>query len=1403
MKRARGLWLVLVAALAACPPALGQQALHPYQIMPALPTPGRTGCDAPTVSELRIEYDLAMQTGDTQKANECLGPIASESFLWGQPEFLSYSGSVEHVRSALQRYIPPYPIYNKYSLVKNFILSDYRPTRDSCTDFAENVYWHTQFGLRIPAQRRAEAVRCYPWQPGASITMELGKLKPRMMYAVRVIGALQTADLSDPRVINGPQLPSCEKQFVFQLQVNDRPDGTSSTYILRGRATDNFYEVACLMFPCLDKREYTATLTLLSESEATLYTYNIDVHNVFAQCAQRTGKIARTLTGPAAGGPVGESTEDPDARAARDEALWQSLPPINIELDGSAGSRAAAGWQGPDPAAEWDQPFRLFRRNERSGALELYLREDLESHKELPDSGDRGFGVRLAQPAGERHYASFIGQQAFIRYRTAGTKLHELIGRYKSAGDPIAARDAAFLLAALAYQYPAIQANNVMAYAESGTPEQPMRRYGPGTEPPGGWGPFEPWRLIVMVDELFDYTRFNQELATALGRFIPWVKTPADVQYLYEVYLVQYMAKEVMHFRYYYDHGLASMLIQAATIQNDNDITKEWMDFLFSRCWEYPQTLAGLDENIITNTGRDGTTTTGSWYYAQNAAPGLAAAMDTRQYAAAGGLPAYNLSDPARYPKSFRWLDFLLDSRVAGGQGLAVGDASPAAPAAASSPAAGASSPADQLAQQADLGWRLTGDPRFAWLLVHYADDSRLSRRARFSDPDWTAIEAAAAGRRSPLLETRSRVLGDWSAILEAGTQHDDVRFRRAVALRVGNGRGHAHDDTLDLRLWAHGCTMVGDIGAPGGHPASANSYVHNLVEVDGDGAPDAENTGNWDGYSWVRNLFDAPGAAYVRAESMAPLNHPDVSLYRRQVALIDADEQATPAPAALQARADVNTPASYVLDVFRVSGGKQHTYCFHGSIDDSELSPGGFEINAAERQVVGDESSSGAAKYLRGFDWQSLRAKTTGQPIADGDARWIARSDGDVLQATWRLGKGAEERMLRQNGAAVTPIRKYTRLHLFDATGLGVMHGIAADVEDAGRINPDVPQYAARCLFAQRSGGEAPLDSVFVAVIEPYAGEPFIKGRRLLTIENNEDDAFRAAAVEVQTANGRTDLCFSDGRPDDTRTLPGNVEVAGEFAYLSRDAQGLRQATLTGGTLLKSDQLELRVSRRQYHGQVAKVDYAARNVHVTGVPALADLAGSVFYMGSDQHPACFEVDRVSASLAGTQLHVKTGLELMRARIDEVDRQAGRVRTNIAMARYPGRSVGLTASGPDTARTWRARFDGGNRHEGFWFALTGKSIGRGDLPVGSKLSIWEVGEGDAITLRTGVSLRRTDPGDAWEVFANTSFTVAFPGAAQLEWSADGSTWSALKPDAAIGPGAGQPKRFFIRAGKAE
>lgn len=50
--------------------------------------------------------------------------------------------------------------------------------------------------------------------------------------------------------------------------------------------------------------------------------------------------------------------------------------------------------------------------------------------------------------------------------------------------------------------------------------------------------------------------------------------------------------------------------------------------------------------------------------------------------------------------------------------------------------------------------------------------------------------------------------------------------------------------------------------------------------------------------------------------------------------------------------------PEHYVLDVFRVSGGQMHTYCFHGCTDDE------FKVNVGELQTPTGEYRKYLADY-------------------------------------------------------------------------------------------------------------------------------------------------------------------------------------------------------------------------------------------------------------------------------------------------------------------------------------------------------------------------------------------------------------------------------------------------------
>ncbi|MFQ5807988.1 MAG: hypothetical protein ACE5JM_00085 [Armatimonadota bacterium] len=1414
--------------------------LHPYPLWPSTPVPGWPGLEA-----------------DKKTSREKLADLGGGVAQYGQPEFLAYPGSVEHIRRELQRYVPPYPVYNARTLRKNFILNEMPEYADRCVKWAEPVYYNPMYRARVRTRQKRAPVRAFPWKPnGDPIALDLGRLEPSL-YALRVIASAPEQKTVQP------------KKYVFlRLRINDLPGDTEAmnAYILRAQVLDNFYAIQEFFFQSRGDRQYRAELALLPESERRLLVYNIDLHDDFAECAGRSGKTRTTLFDVddrrKLWAEMRREYPDeaqwaeriPEEQRAYDDLVWQHwLPPLNCHTSQNLGTGKydRGDWHrdkwcfAPD---EWERltetpavdaandPLRLSRRDPlvfRVAQPKMYLDVRGNLHPDLPRYEIQGGdyyragkalapveectvrdgvlfegetklgpasrlevrdatlledGVPVGQAArfygkpGARYYdkegrlefASEISLAPGLYYdadaitavhrdawRSDFVKQRRGLGAWHQLGNRQAARDEAIRFIRYIYDWPALrpsrQLNNIMG--DCGLDRRFYRRY--------QWHPAH-HELLSVYDSLFEFIDGNDELAAAVGRYLPWIKTPDDVIALIDTRLVQDYANDMMHYRYYYDHGQARLMMTAVLVQDDRAITDPWMEFLWRRGWEYPQAMSGLADNFVTSIGRDGGTNVGSIFY------GIGGQLDTvrlmEEYMGKGGNAKYDLSDPLQYPDARATIYLPFESAAAGRHVLGIGDVG------GPSCAYGRLVHLPKIRDIMAAGWRWTRDPKFAY------DLANTFGRADEPEEEWAAILEAAETTRDPYLMNRSRVLADWGGYLEGGYEEDDFRFKRSVSVRVGNGQGHAHSDTLDLRLWAHGITMSGDLGMrPAyGKPRHQRSRVHNVIEVDGQ---------DWNSHAWVRHLFDAPGAPYMAAESVAPEGMEHVTLFRRQCALIDVDPGVPSRQTPPQEDPNVVTPSSYVFDVFRVSGGAMHTYCFHGCVDD------GFEANVKNRVDMTGREGDPDEDYLRGFAW----SENVEDPKPD-DVEWAADPADDTLVATWRVSRGPgeyggapESRMYSglygKHGGAMTEPRKYTRLHLFNQTGNRILHGICMDRVLVKEHNPPFPGYAGRCLFAQKRGREGDsLESAFAAVIEPYAGEPFVTSARVLPVEESETDALRAVAVEVRTGNGHTDLCFADGRPDKVRTVAlaaGAARVSAEYAYLSVDADGLRQAVLTGGRLLESRDVKIEVQDLSYGGKVTEVDYINRRVTIDGRVPGRRFVGRFFEVGGDFHKTSYQVSDVAPANGRTMLTLRKGIEIMRSHVKSSDPAAGTVKTQVAMLRFRGRDRDLTASNESLTRFWRAQYVGGNRHEGHDFLLTGAPVTERDFAEGSVLRIWEFGVGDSFRIRTGVSLRRVSreaAHDVYEVMATSPFTITLAGQG-MSVSRDKTEWRGLEATA--------------------
>jgi len=1321
------------------------------------------------------------------------------------PDYELSPGSVEHWRSCRPNFFPDRPFYDRQSQLKNWAapdLPDIGPAH--LEDYAEPIYWPQEWILQHyvapaipnePGEGRNRAggeslrylplhtgrhrapvpvVRCFAGGP--QIVLPLGQLEAGL-YVVRVIGAVETKEIRPFR-----------KPLFLKATVNDGNEGESSTYRQRLGYCDEFYDVADIYFRAQEAREYGITLQIDSGSEVDLLIHNISLDDVLAGCVRRpikTRPIHATKDGVTPQSPTLSS----DERLARDALIWQGFAPLNVQLarfhasgpDGIPGVEPGTGDLTPAEIEEahgaWrhSQELDVLMRNDELG-LE-YSIDDLCAGRPLPEPYPlRDDGTGLTFPSEDEPHVGRV-------WAPIGEALGARIGSYyhgfttaaqawTEEGNSDLARDGALKLIRFAYSFPAfedISSLNAVIHEPSayGRGDRCRRRETGGAQFIGHFG-FH-FSLADSYDRLFSYIKGNEELAQSVSRFVPSVRSAKDVIELLDVYLIQTLAKRFMRYHYWGDGRQPAYLAEVAAILGDNEVTRPWLEWMFRRAFYYPGPTAGLPEYMVTALDRDGRSPIGSSSYVFGDRPAAVLAETLDLYVANGGDSAFSLSDPRRFPKIIASLYFAIRSRAAGLWVMRMGNVS--GPDKDYRKAFEA-----MLDQHAARGWRMTRDPAFAFILKHYGSTDAWSPEER------QEIETAAQSvRRAPWMENRSRVLPGYAAFLESGIQHDDYRFRRSVMLRVGTGSGHTHLDTLDLQIHAQGLPATIEAGQRPGYsvPGDRHTRLHNTVEVSGrDWAADhADDTVQWDHLggtnSWVRTLSDTEGARYISADVAA---NSLCRFARRQVALIDVDEGMGserlgpeaygPTPAGLPKQ--VTTPNSYVVDVFRVSGGHTHTYCFHSHIADPDLGDPQPRMNALEvRHLDGGPQESArdkaAAAYLEEFSGERYHGTAPEHFEATFALQKERKRDGEGR----RFGEAGTESYLLKSLYDPESPDKFTRLHVLGAEGALVMRG---DL-NCMRWDYQIPN-----IFVQRRGEE--LETAFVAVIEPYAGEPFIKGIQRLAVEHN-DDAHQAVAVLVETTNGHRDVCFADGRPERTRRI-GSRQVAAEYAYYSTDTEGLRQVALIGASFLKSPEVEIRAACPERLAKIVEVDYVAKTVWIDEVWPVGTEPRQVEVLTQPaDDPLSWRTSFTAVSIQPegdrTRITFLRSADQYRSRVVSVDEVTGTVTGVLPLSVNCGDfRRGWTATDEAQKRRWRV-----SSVEGRAFTLTGGPVSAALFEPDGVLRLWEYGVGDQLRLSTQVDLRRTSGGE-FELAADVDTEVTFPdGATHVVPAGDVSSYQRL------------------------
>ena len=235
-----------------------------------------------------------------------------------------------------------------------------------------------------------------------------------------------------------------------------------------------------------------------------------------------------------------------------------------------------------------------------------------------------------------------------------------------------------------------------------------------------------------------------------------------------------------------------------------------------------------------------------------------------------------------------------------------------------------------------------------------------------------------------------------------------------------------------------------------------------------------------------------------------------------------------------------VDSKNFYVVDFFRVKGGNDHHFSFHGAegtvtVEGLNLVPQADAFGNYIGTYAGPDTEFGIRPSddtgNSGFHWLINVRKDD--------------SPGDVFSVDWNvkdtwnaLGKGYN---------AQTDI--HLRLTMLEQTdSVAIATGIPPRNKPG---NPSELEY----LIAHRSGSN--LDSLFTSVIEPYEGERFISHieKVSLTVDGQPFEGNDARAVKVVFTDGRVDYIVYSLNNQRIYTVDGKFSFQGFFGvYSERD---------------------------------------------------------------------------------------------------------------------------------------------------------------------------------------------------------------------------------------------------------
>jgi hypothetical protein len=464
--------------------------------------------------------------------------------------------------------------------------------------------------------------------------------------------------------------------------------------------------------------------------------------------------------------------------------------------------------------------------------------------------------------------------------------------------------------------------------------------------------------------------------------------------------------------------------------------------------------------------------------------------------------------------------------------------------------------------------YTLLKDPKFAWALAK-APGWKPSATFPYTREQ---IEREAAKWPDDWNDASSLHDGYGIAILRGGKGDD----KRALWMNYGHNRGHSQDDTFDIGLQAYQGILLSHMGYP-------------------------RNWGYWE-YSWsshyvarswpyetlvaqptlfadagVAHVTEARGSSYVDRSDEGVIELPETNWQRRLLALVD-----------------VGPDRFYAVDFYRIFGGEEHWWAFHGQ--EGEVQTEGVELTRQQGGTL------------------------AGPEVPYGDEKWLAangcskhptygwRGNRFVFPHLYNVDRGSFSGPWSVDWKLKTGDGLHLKLHQPSAEGMQI--NLADGTSPAGG-----KPYEMKWVMLSKKG-EAPVQSQVVSVLEAYHGEPVIKSQRPLKLTGATDEAeFAAQAVELALAD-RTDTVLFAADATAARQTETGVQFAGRFGlWAEKDGKPVAMS-LVGGTRLMKGELGIELPSGEYRGAITKVDREKEVITITPAPPVpAALVGARIFL--------------------------------------------------------------------------------------------------------------------------------------------------------------------------------------------